>query len=203
MVSPWFWTILKIFKFRRCILPISLLSSLWKRRCPSFEQSWIPFTKGWYVSNLMFEMGPVFLEKKTKKLWKVYNDNNNNDNDDGKQRTNLIKKAHSSLRLRWAKIRWNIYTTKGRDQFHWAATPLIYYKVGNICHMTYRYSVLFFLNLSLKHFLSHRKRQFLWKYPNPETVIVPCFNVSRMPNRRTSQSKIEDIVHCKCISLLN
>ena len=24
-----------------------------------------------------------------------------------------------------------------------------------------------------------------------------------MPNRRTSQLKIEDIVHCKCISLLN
>ena len=63
--------------------------------------------------------------------------------------------------------------------------------------MTYRYSVLFFLNLSLKHFFPHRKRQFLWKYPNPETVIVPCFNVSRMPNRLTSQSKIEDIVHCK------
>ena len=26
------------------------------------------------------------------------------------------------------------------------------YKVGNICYMTYRYSVLYFLNLSLKHF---------------------------------------------------
>ena len=55
--------------------------------------------------------------------------------------------------------------------------------------MTYRYSVLYFLNLSVKQFFPHRKRQFLWKYPNPETVIVPCFNVSRMPNRRTSQSK--------------
>ena len=51
--------------------------------------------------------------------------------------------------------------------------------------------------------LSYRKQPFLWKYPNPETINVPCFNVSRMPNRRTSQSKIEDIVHCKCISLLN
>ena len=95
------------------------------------------------------------------------------------------------------------YTTKGRDRFHWAATPLKPYKVGNICYMTYRYSVLYFLNLSLKHFFPQRKRQFLWKYPNPETVIVPCLNVSRMPNRRTSQSKIEDIVHCKGISLLN
>ena len=97
----------------------------------------------------------------------------------------------------------DIYTTKGRDRFHWAATPLKPYKVGNICYMTYRYSVLYFLNLSVKHFFPHRKRQFLWKYPNPETVIVPCLNMSRMPNRRTSQSKIEDIVHCKCISLLN
>ena len=89
-----------------------------------------------------------------------------------------------------------IYTTKGRDRFHWAATPLKPYKVENICYMTYRLWVLHFLNLSLKHFFSHRKRQFLWKYPNPKTVIVPCFNVSRMPNRRTSQSRIEDIVHC-------
>ena len=87
------------------------------------------------------------------------------------------------------------YTTKGRDRFHWAATPLKPYKVGNICYMTYRYCVLYFLNLSLKHFISHKKRQFLWKYPNPETVIVPCLNVSRMPNRRTSQSKIE-LRHC-------
>ena len=97
----------------------------------------------------------------------------------------------------------SIYTTKGRDRFHWAATPLKTYKVGNICYMTYWYSLLFFLNLSLKHIFPHRKRQFLGKYSNPETVIVPCFNVSRMPNRRTFQSKIEDIVHCKCISLLN
>ena len=43
----------------------------------------------------------------------------------------------------------DFYTTKGRDIFHWAATPLIPYKVGNICYMTYRYSVLYFLNLSL------------------------------------------------------
>ena len=29
-----------------------------------------------------------------------------------------------------------IYTTKGRDRFHWAATPLRPYKVRNICNMT-------------------------------------------------------------------
>ena len=90
------------------------------------------------------------------------------------------------------KLLTSIYTTKGRDRFHWAATPLKPHKVGNMCYMTYRFSVLYFLYLSLKHFFPHRKRQFLWKYPNPETVIVPCFNASRMPNRRTSQSKIEE-----------
>ena len=111
------------------------------------------------------------------------------------------RKCHIFYEYCWELLR--IYTTKGRDRFHWAATPLKPYKVGNICHMAYRYSVFFFLNLSLKHFFSHRKRQFLRKYRNPETVIGPCFNVSQMPNRRTSQSKIEDIVHCNCISLLN
>ena len=45
-----------------------------------------------------------------------------------------------------------IYTTKGRDRFHWAVTPLKPHEVGNICYMKYRYSVLYFLNLSLKHF---------------------------------------------------
>ena len=114
---------------------------------------------------------------------------------------NLLRHRH--FRFIDSVNKTNIYTTKGRDRFHWAATPLKPYKVGNICYMKYRYSVLYTLNLSLKHFFPHRKRQFLLKYPNPETVILPCFNVSRIPNRRTSQSKIKDIVHCKCISLLN
>ena len=35
----------------------------------------------------------------------------------------------------------------------------------------------------------------MWKYPNPETVIVPGFNVSRMPNRRTVYFQIEDRRH--------
>ena len=36
----------KIHKFRQCIFAISILSPLGKRRGPSFEQNWIPFTKG-------------------------------------------------------------------------------------------------------------------------------------------------------------
>ena len=83
-----------------------------------------------------------------------------------------------------------IYTTctKGRDRFHWAATPLKPYKVGNIFYMTYRYSVLYFLNLS------HRKRQFLWKYPNPETVVVVCFNA--FVHAKSTYFPIEDGRHC-------
>ena len=46
----------------------------------------------------------------------------------------------------------NFYNTKGRDRFHWAATPPKPYKVRNIWYMTYMYGVLYFLNLSLKHF---------------------------------------------------
>ena len=87
-----------------------------------------------------------------------------------------------------------IYTTKGRDRFHWAATPLKPYKFGNICYMTYRYSVLYFLNLSLKFVFSNRKRQFLWRYPNPEIVIVPCFNA--FAHAQSTYFPIEDRRHC-------
>ena len=77
----------------------------WKRArwSPSFEQTWIPFTQGFFVPSL-FEIGPVVLEKKIK-MWKVYdnddddNDNNyndNNDNDDG-QRKNFDQKSSKEL----------------------------------------------------------------------------------------------------------
>ena len=135
------------------------VSPLRKRYTPSFEQTWIPFTKGYFELKLVV-ICPLFLEKK-------------------------------------------IYNTKGGDRFHWAATPPKPYTVGNIWYMTYNVWCIILPKFVGETFFSHRKRQFLWKYPNPETVIVPCFNVSRMPNRRTSQSKIENIVHCKCISLLN
>ena len=95
------------------------------------------------------------------------------------------------------------YTTKGRDRFHWAATPLKPYKVGNICYMTYRYCVLYFLNLSLKHFISHKKGNFCGNIQIRRPLSFRVLTRSRMLNRRTSQSKIEDIVHCKCTSLLN
>ena len=65
--------------------------------------------------------------------------------------SNVLKDITYWVRLDW-KICACIYTTKGRDRFHWAATPLKPHKVGNICYMTYRYSVLYFLNLSLNNF---------------------------------------------------
>ena len=70
------------------------LSPLWKGQRPLFEQSWIPFTQGHFVPNLV-EIGLVVLEKKMK-MWKVYynNDNNANDNDDlDWQQTNFDHKS--------------------------------------------------------------------------------------------------------------
>ena len=110
-----------------------------------------------------------------------------------KQKTNVYLASKFFLIL-------HFYTTKGRDRFHWAATPLKPYKIGNICYMTYRYSVLYFLNLSLKHFFPQKTAIFV---KISKSFIFRVLTLSRMPNQRTSQSKIEDIVHCKCISLLN
>ena len=74
---------------------------------------------------------------------------------------------------------WYIYTTKGREPFHWAATPLKPYKVGNIsCYMTYRYSVLYFLNMSLKHFFPTENGNL---YENIQIRVCP---IDVLPNRR-------------------
>ena len=88
-----------------------------------------------------------------------------------------------------------IYTTKGRDRFHWAATPLKPYKVRNICCMKYRYGVLYFLNLSLKKKNSTENGNFCENIQIRRPLSFRVLTRSRMPNRRTSQSKIEDTVH--------
>ena len=74
----------EILKFRQYIFTLLLLSPRGKRRGPSFEKIWIPFTQGCFVPSLV-EIGPVVLEKK-KKMGKVY------DNADG-QRTNCDQKS--------------------------------------------------------------------------------------------------------------
>ena len=53
----------KFFKICQCIFAISQLSPLGKGQGPSFEQTWIPFTQGYFVPSLV-KIGPVVLEKK-------------------------------------------------------------------------------------------------------------------------------------------
>ena len=48
----------KNFRFRQYIFAISLAPSLEKERGPSFEQTWIPFTKGYFLPNLVV-IGPL------------------------------------------------------------------------------------------------------------------------------------------------
>ena len=98
----------KIFKSCQFIFINSQLSPLWEGRGPSFEQTWIPFTQGYFVPSLV-EIGPVVLEKKMK-MWKVYRqtdgqtdrqtDRQTDGRTDGRQ---VIRKAHLSFQLRWAK----------------------------------------------------------------------------------------------------
>ena len=66
-------------------------NNLGKGRGPSFEQSWILFTQGCFVSSLI-EIDPVVLEKKMT-VWKVYENANNNANDDNNQGQILIRQA--------------------------------------------------------------------------------------------------------------
>ena len=63
----------------------------------SFEETWIPFTQGCLVPSLV-EIGPLVLEKKMK-MWEVYRQTDGQ-TDDGWQ---VIRKAHLSFQLRWAK----------------------------------------------------------------------------------------------------
>ena len=53
----------KIFEFHQCIFAILLLSPRGEGWGPSFEQTRIPFTQGYFVLSLI-KIGPVVLEKK-------------------------------------------------------------------------------------------------------------------------------------------
>ena len=62
-------------------------------------------------------------------------------------------------------------------------------KVGNICFMTYRYSVLYFLNLSLKHFFPTENGNFCENIHNRRPLsfrVLTCraCPVDVFPNRR-------------------
>ena len=53
----------RFLKFVNVFFAISWLLPLGKGSGPSFEQTWIPFTQGCFVSSLV-EFGPAVLEKK-------------------------------------------------------------------------------------------------------------------------------------------
>ena len=108
----WFWRIFS--RFISVLFVILLLSSLGKRRGPSFELTWISFPQEWFVQRLV-EIYPVVLEKKTK-IWKVSDNNGDaNDNDDG-QRTNSIRNSHLSPWLKWTPKKVNfIFVTTNKS----------------------------------------------------------------------------------------
>ena len=83
------------------IFTITQLSPLWEGLGPSFEQTGIPFTQGYFMQSLV-EIGAVVLEKKMK-MWKVYrwtDRQTDRQTDDGRQ---VSRKTHLSFQLRWAE----------------------------------------------------------------------------------------------------
>ena len=89
----------RFFKFCQFVI-----ISPWKRAGPSFELTWIFFTQGCFVPSLV-EIGPVVLEKKMK-MWKFYDNAKGGNDSIGKI---VIRRAHLSLQLRWAKKLWAIH----------------------------------------------------------------------------------------------
>ena len=106
-------------KYALCKIRLKLAQWFWRRRFLNFVNIFLLFRnyllleKGgpFICTNLnplhprsLVDIGPVVLEKKMK-MWKVYDIDNN----DGQRQTTtddgqiLIRKAHLSLRFRWAK----------------------------------------------------------------------------------------------------
>ena len=53
----------KTFNIFQCNFTLLLLSPLGEGQSPSFEQTWMPYPQGWFMSSLV-KIGPVVLEKK-------------------------------------------------------------------------------------------------------------------------------------------
>jgi hypothetical protein len=77
-------------KKNQCIFYISLLSPLGEELSPSFEQTWIPSTEGWFVP--LVKIGPV-LWKRSRKCKSLQTD--------GRRTTSDQK---SSLQLLWGTV---------------------------------------------------------------------------------------------------
>ena len=93
-----------IFNSCQIIFIISQFSFLWEGCAPSFEQTRILFTQGYFVPRLfkyfvpsLVEIGPVDLEKLIK-MWKV-----TRRKDRRTDRQQEIRKVRLSFQLRWAK----------------------------------------------------------------------------------------------------
>ena len=99
-----------------------IIISTWNRAGPFIWTKLNPLHLGCFVPCFV-EIGPVFLEKKMK-MQKVYA----NDDDD---RQILIRKAHLSLRLRWAKnpCVWNLISWAYTNKFHVFKVVLTLYTV--------------------------------------------------------------------------
>ena len=93
----WNWN---ISRASQNVVILVMINDIGKVRGPSFEETWVPITRGCFVPSLV-KIGPVVLEKKSK-IWKVYRqmDRQTDRQTDGRQ---AIRKAHWSFQLRWAK----------------------------------------------------------------------------------------------------
>ena len=89
----------KIFKNFVNVFYYFIIISPWKRGRPFICRN-LNFLHSKMLCAKFGWNGSVVLEKKVKSL-QVYNNNNNNNND--RHQTNLIRKTHLSLPLRWAK----------------------------------------------------------------------------------------------------
>ena len=91
----------RIFKFRQCnVFSLLFTTHLWKEQGPSFEQTWISFTRGYIVSGLV-EFGPI----------KAYVF----DNVEEWQRTIILTETKISKNDTWASL----YIFCALIQYHW------------------------------------------------------------------------------------
>ena len=100
----------KIFNSSQCTFTISQLSPLWEGCGPSFEQTWIPFTQGYFVPKLA-----QWFWRRRRKCVKF--------TDRRTDRRQVIRKAHLSFQLRWAKntgvtLTWVYVSQNYSSSFH-------------------------------------------------------------------------------------
>ena len=108
-----------IIKLGKCISTILILSLFGKGHCSSVEQTWIPFTQGW-MQFAKFDWNWPSKWKCEKFMTTMTTTTTTTDN-----RETFIRKAHLSLRLRWAKknIKEHIRLCKSQTKLN-IGTPI-------------------------------------------------------------------------------